>query len=107
MVSSLVEHQIENAVDDLFDEKTARVVKGVGKMAVKHVGKAANQGHHFLTKRPLAVLGGVIVGVQIVTAVTTIIVLRKTEDQRIERVVRAVLKEEHRMEKAEKQQVSL
>ena len=97
MVSKLVEHGIENAVDNLLDDKTARIVKDVGKMAVKHVGKTTNQSPLSLGRKALAVLGGVIVTVQVATAVTTIIVLRKTEDKRIEKVVRKVLEEERKM----------
>lgn len=101
MVSSLVERQIENAVQDIFDDKTVRIVKGVGKIAAKQGGESAIENYRLLGKRTLIVLGAVIVAVQITTTTIGLIALNKAQEKRVERVVRKVLQEERQKAKFE------
>ena len=101
MTSSLLERQVESAVQDMFDDKAVRIVKGVSKMASKQGGESIFENYQLLGKRALIVLGVVIVAAQVTTSVVGFVVSRKSEEQRIERVVRRVLEEERQRAEAE------
>ena len=105
MVSKIVEHGIENAVDELFDDKTARIVKTVGKAAVKKAGEKITekgvQSTLQVGRKALIALGAVVVTVQVATTVIGLVVLHKAQDRRTERIVRRVLEEENQKAKAE------
>ena len=101
MTGSLIERQVENAVQDMFDDKAVRIVKGVSRMAAKQGGESILQNYQLLGKRALIVLGAVIVTVQVTTSVVGFVMSRRSEEQRIERVVRRVLEEERRKAEAE------
>ena len=101
MTSSLIERQVENAVPNMFDDKTVRIMKGVSKMAAKQGGESTIENYQLLGKRTLLALGAVIVGVQAVASVIGFVASRKSEEQRIERVVRRVLEEERQKAEAE------
>ena len=101
MTSSLLERQVESAVQDMFDDKAVRIVKGVSKMASKHGGESIFENYQLLGKRALIALGVVIVAAQLTTAVVGFVVSRKSEEQRIERVVRRVLEEERQKAEVE------
>ena len=105
MVSKIVEHGIENAVDELFDDKTAHIVKTVGKVAVKKAGEKITekgiQGTLQVGKKALIVLGAVIVTAQVATTAVGLVLLHKAQDKRTERIVRKVLEEEIQKAQAE------
>ena len=101
MASSLIERQVENAVQDMFDDKAVRIVKGVSRMAAKQGGESTIQNYQLLGKRALIVLGVVVVAVEVTASVVGLVMSRRSEEQRIERVVRRVLEEERQGEKAE------
>lgn len=94
MASSLIERQMENAVQDMFDDKAVRFIKSVSKMASKQGGESVLENYQLLGKRALIVLGVAIVAVQLTTSAIGFVASRKSEEQRIERVVRRVLEEE-------------
>ena len=101
MASSLIERQVESAVQDMFDDKALALMKGVSKMASKQGGKSVLENYQLLGKRALIVLGAVIVAVQLTTSAVGFVASRKSEEQRIERVVRRVLEEERQKAEAE------
>ena len=94
MASSLIERQMENAVQDLLDDKAVRIVKGVRKMAAKQGGETTIENYQLLGKRTLIALGAIVVTVQVATSVIGFVASRKSEEQRVERIVRRVLEEE-------------
>lgn len=100
MVSTIVERQIENAVDDLLDDKTARIVKGVAKIAKAQGSDTHIHNMLLLGKRTLIIAGGVIIAAQIATTAIGLVALHKTQEKRIERTVRKVLAEERQKEEA-------
>ena len=101
MASSLIERQVESAVQDMFGDKTVRIMKNVSKMASKQGGESVLENYQLLGKRALIVMGVAIVAVQAVTSVVGFVASRKSEEQRIERVVRRVLEEERQKTEAE------
>ena len=96
MANSPIDRQIENAVQDLFDDKFVRFVKGVSRIAAKQGGESALENYKLLGKRALIIGGVALVAVQTVTSIAGFAVSRKSEEQRIERVVRRILEEERR-----------
>ena len=101
MVGKLVEHGIENAVDNLLDDKTARIVKTVGKAAVKQAGKSIKENNHLIGKKTLVVAGAAIVVAQAAATAIGLVVLHKAQEKRMERVVRKVVREEIEKAKVE------
>ena len=101
MASTFIERQMENAVQDLLDDKAIRIVRGVRKMAAKQGGETTIENYQLLGKRTLIALGAVIVTVQITTSVIGFVASRKSEEQRVERIVRRVLEEERQKDEAE------
>ena len=101
MASTIIERQMENAVQDLLDDKAIRIVRGVRKMAAKQGGETTIENYQLLGKRTLIALGAVIVTVQITTSVIGFVASRKSEEQRVERIVRRVLEEERQKDEAE------
>ena len=94
MITSIVEQQVQNAAQELLDDKTVKILKGVRKLASKQGGENAIENYQLLGKRTLIVLGVTIVAVQAVASVVGFVVSRKSEEQRIERIVRRVIEEE-------------
>ncbi len=94
MASSLLERQLESAVQNVFDDKAVRIVRGINKIASKQGGDSALENYQLLGKRALIVLGVTIVAVQLTSSVISFVVSRRSEEQRIERIVRRVLEEE-------------
>ena len=88
MVGALIERQVESAVQDMFDDRAVRFVRRLSKMAAKQGGESTIQNYQLLGKRAL------IGTVQIATSAVGFVISRKSEEQRIERVVRRVLEEE-------------
>ena len=101
MASTFMERQVENAVQDMFDDKAVRIVKGVSKIAAKQGGETTLENYQLLGKRALIALGIVIVGAQLATSVVGFVMSRKNEEKRIEQVVRRVLDEERQKAEAE------
>ncbi|MBR0405334.1 MAG: hypothetical protein IJI68_09075 [Eggerthellaceae bacterium] len=101
MVSSLIERQVENAMEDLLDDKAVRVVKGINKVASKQGGDSILENYQLLGKRTVIALGVAIVAVQVAASIVGFVAARKSEEQRIERVVRRVLEEEQQKAEAE------
>ena len=97
MVYSLIEHQMESVVQSLVNDNARRIVKVINKLAAKQGGASAIENYQLLGKRVLTVVGVAAVAVQVVSY----IVARKSEEQRIERVVRRVLEEERQKEEAQ------
>ncbi|MBO4353090.1 MAG: hypothetical protein J5818_06315 [Eggerthellaceae bacterium] len=100
MNSSFIERQMENAAKEMFDDKTIRIMKSVGKIASKQGGGNAIENYQLLGKRALIALGVVVVAAQVTTSAIGFVVSRKSEEQRIERVVRRVLEEERQKAQA-------
>lgn len=100
MASSFIERQVESAVQDMFDDKAVRIVKSISKMASKQGGESVLENYQLLGKRALIVLGIAIVAVQVTTSAISFVASRKSEEQRIERVVRRVLEEEQQKAEA-------
>ncbi len=98
MASSLIERQMENAVQGMLDDKVLAFAKGVSKMAAKQGGESALQNYRLLGKRALIAVGAALVAVQVTASVIGFIASRKSEEQRIERIVRCVLEEERQKE---------
>ena len=94
MITSIVEQQVQNAAQELLDDKTVKILKGVRRLASKQGGENAIENYQLLGKRTLIVLGVTIVAVQAVASVVGFVVSRKSEEQRIERIVRRVIEEE-------------
>ena len=94
MITSIVEQQVQNAAQELLDDKTVKSLKGVRRLASKQGGENAIENYQLLGKRTLIVLGVTIVAVQAVASVVGFVVSRKSEEQRIERIVRRVIEEE-------------
>ena len=94
MVGALIERQVESAVQDMFDDRAVRFVRRLSKMAAKQGGESTIQNYQLLGKRALIVLGVAVVVVEVATSIVGFVISRKSEEQRIERVVRRVLEEE-------------
>ncbi len=94
MNNALVEHQIEKA----FGNKAVRIMKQVGKLASKQGGATAVENYQLLGKRTLIALCAAVATVQIAASAIGLAVSRKSEEQRIERIVRRVLEEERQRE---------
>ena len=94
MITSIVEQQVQNAAQELLDDKTVKILKGVRRLASKQGGENAIENYQLLGKRTLIVLGVTIVAVQAVASVVGFVVSRKSEEQRIERIVRRAIEEE-------------
>ena len=101
MTGSLIERQVENAVQDMFDDRVVRIVKGISRIAAKQGGETTVENYQLLGKRALIVLGVTFVTVQVVTSVVGFVTSRKNEEQRIEKVVHRVLEEERQKAEAE------
>ena len=95
---ALIEHKVEDVVTDLFDEKTVRTMKGINKIASKQGGDSIIKNYQLLGKRTLIVVGGTLLVVNVVTSVASFIISRKSEEKRVERIVRRVLEEEREKE---------
>ncbi|MDO5117382.1 MAG: hypothetical protein Q4D34_02730 [Eggerthellaceae bacterium] len=100
MSSSLIERQVENVVQDVFDDKAVRIVKGISKLAAKQGGESTMQNYKLLGKRALIALAVVVVAVQLTSSAVGFMMSRKNEEKRIEQVVHRVLDEERQKEAA-------
>lgn len=85
----------------MFDDKAVRIVKSLSRLAAKQGGESTLENYQLLGKRALIILGVAIVAVQVTTSVVGFVTSRKSEEQRIERVVRRVLEEERQNAEAE------
>ena len=94
MINSIIEQQVQNAAQELLDDKTIKILKGVRRIASKQGRENAIENYQLLGKRTLIALGITIVAVQAVSSAVGFVVSRKSEEQRIERIVRRVLEEE-------------
>ena len=98
MGSAFVEYQLENALQGMFDDRAARIMKGISRIAAKQGGASTIENYQLLGKRALIVLGVTVVVVQTTASIIGFVRSRKNEEQRIERVVRRVLEEERQKE---------
>ena len=101
MAGSYIERQMESAVEDMLNDKAVRFAKVISKLAAKQGGASVIENYQLLAKRALIVAGVAIVSVQAVTSIVNFVVSRRSEEQRIERVVRRVLEEEKQKAEAE------
>ena len=100
MITSIVEQQVHNAAQELLDDKTVKILKGVRRLASKQGGENVIENYQLLGKRTLIALGITIVAVQAVSSAVSFVVSRKSEVQRIERIVRRVLDEERQKDES-------
>lgn len=98
MVNSLIERQMESAVQEMFDDRAVRFAKGLSKIAARQGGESTIHNYQLLGKRALIALGVTVLTVQAVSSIVGFVVSRKNEEQRIERIVRRVLEEERQKE---------
>ena len=102
MAYSLMERQIESTLYDMFGDKAVRLMGVVNKMAAKQGGESTIENYQLLGKRAL-IVAGVAVGVVYVTvSAVGFVMARRSEERRVERVVRRVLEEERAEAEAEK-----
>ena len=94
MINSLVENQIKSMVRDTFGDKAVRIVKRIDKIAAKQGGSNAVENYRLLGKRALIVVGATVIVVQATASIIGLIVARRSEAQRVEKIVRRVLEEE-------------
>ena len=85
MINSIIEQQVQNAAQELLDDKTIKILKGVRRIASKQGGETAIENYQLLGKRTLIALGITIVAVQAVSSAVGFVVSRKSEEQRIEK----------------------
>ena len=71
------------------------------RIGVREYFFASIENYKLLGKRALIALGVVIVSVEVITSVVGFVASRKSEEQRIEKVVRRVLEEERQKAEAE------
>ena len=100
MITSIVEQQVHNAAQELLDDKTVKILKGVRRLASKQGGENVIENYQLLGKRTLIALGITIVAVQAVSSAVSFVVSRKSEEQRLERIVRRVLDEERQKDES-------
>lgn len=98
MGNSYIERQVKSAVRDLFGDKAVRAYEHIGKLAAQQGGDNVIENYKLLGKRSLIALGVAVVAVQVVASTVGFVVSRKSEEQRIEKVVRRVLEEERQAE---------
>ena len=94
--STFVERQIESAVQDVAGERAVHMLRGVRRIAEKQGGETTIENYQLLVKRALIALGVTIAVVQVATSAVGLVLSRRNEEKRIERVVRRVLSEERR-----------
>ena len=94
MVNSLVESQIEKAVKDAVGDNAVKILRSVSKIAAKQGGDSAIENYQLLGKRALIGVGVALVAVNTVTSVVGLVVSRRNEEKRIERIVYRILEEE-------------
>ena len=104
MVDTFIERQLESAMQDMFDDKAARIMKYVNKLAAKQGGASTIENYRLLGKRVLIGVGVVVAVVQVTTSVVGFVMSRRSEEQRMERVVRRVLEEERERERKDKRE---
>ena len=97
MTGSYIERQVERSLREALGEKAAGLMRGVSSLAAKQGGGSTLENYQLLGKRVLFVLGVAAVAAQAIGFV----IARKSEEQRIERVVRRVLEEEREKVEAE------
>ena len=93
-VDSIIERQVESAVQDMLDDRAVRAMKGISRVAARQGGESTLHNYRLLGKRALIVVGAVIVVVQATVSAAGFVMSRKSEERRIEQVVRRVLEEE-------------
>ena len=98
MTSSFMERQIESMVGD----KAARIMRHINRLAAKQGGETAIENYRLLGKRAFVVLCVAFATVQIATSAVGFVISRKSEEQRVERIVRRVLEEERQEEQVAK-----
>ncbi|MBE6473542.1 MAG: hypothetical protein E7Z99_08260 [Coriobacteriaceae bacterium] len=101
MVNSLIERQMESAVQDMFDDRAVRFFKGLRKIASRQGGESTIHNYQLLGKRALIAAGITIITVQTVGSIVGFVISRKNEEKRVERIVRRVLEEERQKEMGE------
>lgn len=94
MVNSILERQIESAVQEAVGEKGIQAIRKVGKIAAMQGGESTVANFQLLGKRVLIALGITLVAVQATTSVVGLVLSRRSEKKRVERIVRQVLEEE-------------
>ena len=101
MVDSFIERQMKNVAQELFDDKTLRILDSVGKIAAKQGGDNIVENYQLLGMRAIVGLVAAVVAVEAVTSLVGFVVARRSEEQRVERIVRRVLEEERQKEAAQ------
>jgi len=92
--SQLIERHLENAVQEILDDKAIRALKRIGEIAAKQGGETPIENYKLLGKRALIAVGAAILVAEVATSAVAYVVSSKLEEQRIEKVVRRILEEE-------------
>ena len=100
MANSFIERQMETAVQDMFDDKAVRFMKAVSRIAAKQGGETTMENYQLLGKRALIVVGVAVVAIQVTASTVSFIMSRRSEEKRVEQVVRRVLEEERQKAEA-------
>ena len=100
MVNEIVERQIESAVHDAVGEKAVQIMRFIGKFASKQGGDSAIENYQLLGKRALIVAGVAIIAIEATTSVVGLVISRKSDEQRMEKIARRVYEEEAQKEEA-------
>lgn len=96
MAGSLIKRNIKA----MLGAKAVRALKGFGELAAKQGGETIIDNYRLLGKRAVITVGVALVAVQVATFAIGTAISRKTEEQRIERVVKRVLEEERQKQGA-------
>ena len=100
MGKSFLERQVENTVKEMFNEKGVRLMRIVQRLAAKQGGENAIENYRLLGKRALIVAGVAIIAVEATMSVVGLVISRKSEEQRMEKIARRVYEEEAQKEEA-------
>lgn len=100
MGKSFLERQVENTVKEMFNEKGVRLMRVVQRLAAKQGGENAIENYRLLGKRALIVAGVAIIAIEATTSVVGLVISRKSEEQRMEKIARRVYEEESQKEEA-------
>lgn len=94
---------IKRHVKAVLGTKAIRALKNVGELAAKQGGESTIENYKMLGKRAIVVAGVAVVALQVATFAIGTAISRKSEEQRIERVVHRVLEEERQKQEAAQQ----
>ena len=101
MFSFPFESKIESALRFALGDKTVSIMESINELAARQGGASIAENYQLLGKRALIVFGVVVIVVQATSSTISYIIARRSEDKRIEKIVRGILEEER--QKAEEE----